>query len=101
MASICQVLMVISLCIFVNRKSSKLRLAPLIDIVIVCCLLYFASWISYYVGIVNMVIILRLRVFPCLAFMVFAIDRKNMIAVVLVFFFTICHLIYGVVNFLI
>lgn len=100
-ASVCQVLMVIALCIFVNRKRCKFRVTPLIIAVIICCLLYFASWISYYVGMVNTVIILGLTVFPCLAFMLFAIDRKNMIAVVPISVFTICHLIYGVVNFII
>ena len=38
-ASICQVLMVIALCIFVNRKKCKLYITPLIIAVIICCLL--------------------------------------------------------------
>lgn len=100
-ASLCQILMVIDLCIFVNRKSCKFRITSLIIAVIICCLLYFASWISYYVGIVNTVTILGLTIFPCLAFMFFAIDRKNMLAIVPVSIFTVCHLIYGVVNFII
>ena len=100
-ASICQVLMVITLCIFVNKKSCKFRITPVIIAVIICCLLYFASWISYYAGIVNMVIILGLMILPCLAFMLLAIGRKNMIAVVPIFIFMVCHLLYGVVNFII
>lgn len=100
-ASICQVLMVIVLCFCVNRMSSKCRMTPLMIAVIICCAFYFACWISYYAGIVNMVILLGLTVFPCAAFMFFAIGRKNMIAVVPIFIFTICHLIYGIVNFLI
>ena len=35
----------------------------------------------------------------CLAFIFFALDRKNYAAFVLSFCFTVCHLIYGVVNF--
>lgn len=100
-ASICQVWMVIVLCILVNKKSCNFRITPLIIAVIICCLLYFSSWVSYYAGIVNMVIILGLTIFPCLAFMLFAIDRKNMIAVVPISIFTFCHLIYAVVNFII
>ncbi len=61
-ASVCQVLMIIA--------------------VMICCLLYFASWVGYYAGIVNMGVILGLTVSPCLAFLFFAIDRKNMIAVI-------------------
>lgn len=75
-------------------------MTPWIAAVIICCLLYFASWAGYYAGITNKVIILGLTVFPCLAFMLFAIDRKNKIAVLPIFIFTICHLIYGVVNFI-
>lgn len=100
-ASICQVLMVIALCIFMNKKSCKFHITPLIIVVVICCLLYFVSWISYYAGIVNIVVILGLTITPCLAFMLFAIDRKNMIAVVPISIFTLCHLIYGVVNFII
>ena len=76
-------------------------MTPWIAAVIICCLLYFASWAGYYAGITNKVIILGLTVFPCLAFMLFAVDRKNMIAVVPISIFSICHLIYGVVNFII
>ncbi len=100
-ASICQVLMVVSLCFIVNRKSSKFSITPLIVFVIICCLLYFVSWIGYYTGIVNVFIILGLTLSPCFAFIFFAIDRKNIIAVVPIFVFTICHLIYGVFNFII
>lgn len=99
-ASVCQVWMVVALCLFVNRKNGKIHMTPWIAAVIICCLLYFASWEGYYAGITNKVIILGLTVFPCLAFMLFAIDRKNKIAVLPIFIFTICHLIYGVVNFI-
>ena len=34
-------------------------------------------------------------------FIWFAIDRKNVIALIPISIFTICHLIYGVVNFII
>lgn len=100
-ASICQVLMVITLCIFVNRRSCKLRITPLIITVMICCLLYFVSWIGYYFGIVNAVIILGLTIPPCLAFLFFAIDRRNMIAVVPISIFLLCHLTYGIFNFII
>lgn len=100
-ALICQVLMVIALCIFVNKRSGKFRMTPLIIVVVICCLLYFASWIGYYLGMVNTVIILGLTIPPCLAFMFYAIDRKNMIALVPISIFTFCHLIYGIVNFII
>lgn len=100
-ASICQVLMIVAICVFVNRNRSKFSITPLIISVIICCLLYFVCWIVYYFGIENTVIILGLTVFPCLAFILFAIDRKNIIAMIPISVFTICHLIYAVVNFII
>ncbi|MBD5097330.1 MAG: hypothetical protein HDT40_10145 [Lachnospiraceae bacterium] len=100
-ASICQVLMIIALCIFINQEQKKLSITPFIIAMITCCLLYFASWTIYYLGIVNTIVILGLTIPPCLAFLFWAIDRKNLIAVIPISIFTICHLIYGIVNFVI
>lgn len=99
--SVCQVLMIIALCFFVNKRRCKCHMTPLMIAVVICCLLYFASWLGYYQGMVNAVIILGLTILPCLAFLFFAIDRKNMIAVVPICIFTFCHLIYGIVNFIV
>ena len=98
-ASVCQVLMVVALCVFRNVESKRLCVTPFIIISAGCCILYFASWILYYVGIVDVFVILGLVIFPCLAFLFFAVDRKNRIAMIPISIFTICHLIYGVVNF--
>lgn len=100
-ASVCQVLMIISLCILINKERKRLSVTPLIAAVIICCLLYFASWVFYYTGITNTIVILGLTLPPCLAFLFFAIDRKNIIAVVPILLFTICHLIYATVNYII
>ena len=40
-----------------------------------------------------------LTVPPCLAFILFAADRKNLPAVLFATMFTVCHCIFGVVNF--
>lgn len=100
-ASICQILMITALCIFKNKECKKLHVTPFIIIVASSCLLYFVSWTVYYVGIVNIIVILGLTILPCLAFLFFEIDRKNGIALIPISVFTICHLIYGVVNFII
>ena len=100
-ASICQILMIAALCIFRNIKCRKMCVTPFIIIAAGCCLLYFLSWILYYGGIVNTIVILGLTISPCLAFLFFAIDRKNGIALIPISIFTICHSIYGVVNFII
>ena len=100
-ASICQVLMVISLCIFINQDRKKISITRFIIATIICCLLYFICWIFYYVGVTNTIVILGLIIFPCMTFLFFAIDRKNLIAVIPISIFMMCHLIYGMVNYII
>ena len=100
-ASICQALMIAALCLIINRERKKPGFTAFIGIVCVCCALYFASWVFYYNGIVNTAVILGLTLPPCSAFLFFALDRKNYIAVLPVLGFTVCHLIYVIVNFII
>ena len=99
-ASVCQILMIILICILINKERKKANYS-LIIAVIISCLLYFVCWVLYYCGITNAVVILGLTIPPCLAFLFFAIERKNMIAVFPISVFLICHLIYGTVNFII
>lgn len=98
--SIFQVLFVATLCILINKERNKLHFSPLIISSIVCIALYFVGWVLYYKGFTNSLVILSLTLPPCLSFIFFALDRKNIFAVVFVTCFTICHLIYGVVNFI-
>lgn len=100
-ASICQVLMIGSLCVLVNQERKGIGITPLLVGVFVCCILYFVSWAVYYLGMTNAVVVLGLTISPCLAFLLFAIDRKNRIAVVPAAIFAVCHLAYGAVNFII
>lgn len=98
--SVCQVLLIGSLCFIINKERSKLRFSPLIIMAIICIVLYFTGWMLYYNGLTNPLVIIFLTLPPCLAFIFFALDRKNIIAVVPAICFTICHLIYGIVNFI-
>ena len=99
-ASVCQVLMAVFLCIFINKEREKTKLSRFIIAVMISCFLYYASWGLYYGGITNSFVILGLTVPPCLVFFFFALDRKNMIAVIPIFVFTVCHLIYGIANYI-
>lgn len=95
-ASICQVLMVTTLCLLINRNRERLRATPLIVSAAVCCLLYFVSWAAYYTGIVNAPVILGLTLLPCGAFLLFAVDRKNMIAAGFSSLFALLHFVHGI-----
>ena len=99
-ASICQALMTAALCVIINQKSKKISFSLLTVSTIICCLLYFVSWIFYYIGAVNVIVILGLTILPCLAFLIFDLDRKNLFAVFFAFVFTILHLIYSAVNYI-
>ena len=97
--SVFQVLTVACLCFVIHKSSSKLRFSPLIIATIICISIYYIGWVLYYTANVSPIVILLLIVPPCLAFILFAADRKNLPAVVLAAGFTVCHLIFGVVNF--
>lgn len=99
-ASICQVLMILCLCIFIRKENIEVKAAIWISIIILFCILYYSSWICYYIGITNLLVIIGLTIFPCFAFLFFAIYRKNAIAIVPLTIFTICHLVYAILNFM-
>lgn len=100
-ASISQTVMVASLCLLINKKSGKLKLSPMIIATAICLVMYYAGWILYYCGVVNSLIILDLTIPPSLAFLFYSVDRKNIFSIIAGTVFLICHLIFGVVNFII
>ena len=99
-ASVCQVLTVACLCFVIHKERGKLRFSPLVIATMVCVIVYYIGWLLYYTGIVNVWVILLLTILPCLAFILFAADRKNLPAVVFATAFAVCHLIFAVVNYI-
>lgn len=95
-ASVCQVLFVAALCLLKNRTCGPLRLTPLLLAALCCLLTYWAGWGIYYMGFTGLPVLLMLTLPPCLAFLSFAIDRKNFVAAVPAAMFTLCHLIHGI-----
>lgn len=99
--SFCQIFFIITLCILRRKSTPKIQVNPLIIIVIASVILYFTGWIFYYIGATNPLIILLLTIPPCSAFIFLAIDRKNIIALIPAIAFTICHITYTIINFII
>ena len=99
--SVAQVVMIFALCAFINNERNKLGLTKTIITVICCIVIYFCSWVFYYLGVTNWLVIMGLTIPPCMAFLFFAIVRKNYISIVPIAIFTVCHVIFGVVNFII
>lgn len=100
-ASVCQILTVACLCFVINQERSKLRFSSLVIAAAVCIMIYYIGWALYYSGTVSVLIILMLTIPPCLAFILFAIDRKNLPAVLFATGFAVCHLIFAIVNFIV
>lgn len=98
--SVFQVLMIAAVCLVKNKERAAFRATPLVAGAVLCCLLYGASWAAYYCGMANAAVIVGLTVPPCMAFLFFALDRKNGIALVPILGFTACHVIYAAVNFM-
>lgn len=99
-AQVFQVLMVAALCIIVNTQSKKPMNRTYKLIILIFVILYFIGWILYYSGIANTVILLVLCIAPCAAFILFSYVRKNGPSFIFASMFMICHLIYGIVNFI-
>ena len=99
--SFCQIFFIIALCILQRKSTPKIQVNLLIIMIIVSVLLYFTGWIFYYIGVTNTLIILLLTIPPCSAFIFLAIDRKNGIALIPAICFTICHITYAVINYII
>ena len=99
-ASVCQVLTVACLCFVINQERSKLRFSPWVIAAVVCVVIYYLGWTLYYSGIANAWVILLLTIPPCLAFILFAVDRKNLLAVLFALGFAVCHLIFATVNYI-
>lgn len=98
--SVCQVLMIGSLCFLGNIESQRIQTTPLMVATSVCCLVYYGCWLAYYLGSVGSLVILGLTLAPCLAFLFYAVDRKNRIAMILILMFTVGHLVYAIGNFI-
>lgn len=98
--SVFQFVMIAALC-FMRYKGEKLsNMTVYIMAVAMCIVCYFTAWIMYYSGNVSTLVIVLLTFAPCLAFVLFSIAKRNVIAIVSALGFAVCHIIYAVVNFL-
>lgn len=100
-AAVCQVLMVAALIFIVRPDREKLRPNALLGSSAACAALYYTGWGMYYLGWTSPPVILLLTLPPCLAFLLYAADRKNIPAMLPGIVFACCHLVYAVVNFMI
>lgn len=99
--SVSQVIFIAAICILKRKGVDRIRLSKLIILSLAMVVTYFIGWILYYNGIVNLIVIILLTIPPCMAFILYAVDRKNVIAIIPTVIFTVCHVIYVAVNYII
>ena len=99
-ATICQVAFIICLCLLIRTDQRPFRINGTNIGIIALIVAYYICWILYYQRATNIAVIIGLTIFPCIAFLLFAIDRRNTIAVIPIILFTMCHLMYAAVNFI-
>lgn len=101
-ASVCQVLLAAFLILFINTGAAKFNIKSKWMLCSMAAILfYYIGWVLYYCGVTNAFVILVLCIAPCLSFLFYEVDRKNWIAMIPTVLFTILHLYYGVVNFVV
>ncbi len=94
-ASITRVLMIACLCFLKNTDALPIRPRALICACALCVLAYYAMWrlYSWNAGPCFNSVSEEwgLCLFPCAAFILFSLDRKNLPALAFALVFTVCH----------
>lgn len=100
-ASLCQFLTAGLMCLPLYRgKREKNSLGPWARAALLCLCLYYLGWALYYRSLAAFWVILLLTLPPCLALLSYILHRRNWPAALPAALFTVCHLVYAAVNFL-
>lgn len=101
-ASICQAIMIAAICLLIRKDVGKIAMRnKWLWICMAAIIIYFICWVEYYLGVTEKFILLSLSVLPCIAFITYEIDRKNWIALIPTLIFTVLHIIYSLLNFVV
>lgn len=98
--TICQAAMVFCLCLICRTDRKPLRLCGYVWAALVCVFVYWLCWGCYYLALVHPMVLLSMTLVPCAAFILFALERRNGIALVPAVAFTLCHVCFAFANFL-
>ena len=99
--SIFQVFTVAALCAFRNEKAGKLQISLLFITSLLCLLFYYVFWILYYCNYTHAAVLIGLSIFPCASFLLYGKKKKNYIALIPAFVFTVLHSVSTIINFII
>ena len=99
-ASVLQFLAISCICVLINKGAGKVRFTLLVFLSALCVLLYYAGWDIYYCGIGSPWVIFLMTIPPSAALILYAVDRRNLPAIVLACGFAVLHLLFAVSNFI-
>ena len=101
-ASICQVIMIAALCLLIRKDMPRITMrSKWLWICTTSIIIYFICWVLYYSGVTEKHILLSLSIFPWISLITYEIDRKNWIALIPTLVFTVLHIIYALLNFVV
>lgn len=99
-ASFFQVVMIAALCIIIHQNRKKPIRKSSLSAMMLLIALYYIGWCLYYAGIISPVIILDLCITPCIAFILFSLWKKNVVALISATIFMLCHMLSVMMNFI-
>jgi hypothetical protein len=99
-ASLLQVAMVAALTVLIRRDLKLKRCVPHYAGMFLCLACYYLCWFLYYLGNTAPLVLLGMTIPPCLGFVLFAWQRRNIPALLLSLGFLLCHTLHCVLNFL-
>jgi hypothetical protein len=99
-ATVFQIAFVVCLCLLMRVDQNPFCLNRTTKCTVASVLLYYVCWALYYQGVTGAAVILGLTLFPCIAFLLFAVDRRNTVAMMLIVLFTACHLAHTFKHFI-
>lgn len=98
--SLSQVLMIAALCVVINDTRDRHIKKSYFITICIMIISYIIGWYFYYLGITTPLVIMDLCLAPSIVFILFSISRKNWLALIPTIVFTICHTLFGYINFI-
>ena len=99
-AQVFQIIMTATLCGVINVTRDKPMKRGYRAGTAACTVLYYSGWAAYFTGTASAAVILDLCLTPCGTFLLFALARRNVLALISGMAFTTCHSIFASINFI-
>lgn len=100
-ALVFQIIAAAALIFIVQSERRELNFkSSLVGLTGVALLCYYLAWIFFYCGYWNAAVYLFLAVFPCVALVLFEVERRNWFALVPTAVFAVLHIVSACIHYL-